>query len=59
MRADRAKHEVHKAEARNREFDDILTFDEAFHGETTNLNPRSWLDKKQEKRKEEKLHGSV
>jgi len=59
MRADRAKHEVHKAEARNREFDDILTFDEAFHGEVTNLNPRSWLDKKQEKRKEEKQHGSV
>jgi len=59
MRADRAKHEVNKAAARSREFDDILTFDEAFHGEVTNLNPRSWLDKKNEKRKEEKQHGSV
>lgn len=63
MRADRAKHEAHKAEARDREFDEVLTFDEAFHGEVTNLNPRPWLDKKQEHRiaalKKEGQHGTV
>ncbi len=63
MRADRAKHEQHKAAARDREFDEVLTFDEAFHGGVTNLNPRAWIDKKQEHRraalKKEGQHGTV
>ena len=63
MRADRNKHEVHKADARSREFDNILTFDEVFHGEVTNLSPRPWIDKKLEHRQaaltKEGKHGSV